>query len=307
MSGGWVAATTRGLALRRRLLGVQGARAVAAAGSWPEAVSQLAPTVYGRELSADADRAGARRAAAAATSWQLRVLAGWMPPGAGGLARLFAAPMEIANIEHHLSRLRGGPPGEPLHLGSLSVAWPRVAGCTTVEQVQRVLASSVWGDPGGADPVSTAIGLRVAWARRVATQVPEAVRWALGYLALTVARERFAFGRELAAVTAVEVDRRLGRRWRSAASIAELQDRVSPAASWVLTGVATASDLWRAEAAFVESVGSDADRLLARHRSDRASVTALLALLLVDLWRVRAAVEAAARGPVALEVFDAVA
>ena len=46
--------------------------------------------------------------ASAATIWQLRVLAGWLPPNATALARTFAASLEIAEI-HRRVIAAGGP------------------------------------------------------------------------------------------------------------------------------------------------------------------------------------------------------
>lgn len=106
------------------------------------------------KLDADANRETVLRTAITATIWQLRVLAGWLPVGASGLARLFAAPMEITNIEAHLANLNGANQRGAISLGSLAVAWPRVARTTSPEQVRAALARSAWGDPTSADPAS---------------------------------------------------------------------------------------------------------------------------------------------------------
>ncbi len=136
MSAGWVAATTRGRALVRRLVGPDGARELATTESWPEARRALSATFYGADLPADADRPAAGRRAVEATTWQLRVLAGWLPPGQSVLARLFAGPFEIANIERRLALLEGRHPDPPIRLGSLAVAWPHVSSATSSEQVR---------------------------------------------------------------------------------------------------------------------------------------------------------------------------
>ncbi len=307
MTAGWVAAATRGGALLRRLVAVDGARALAEADTWPDARARLAPTFYGAELPADADRSTARRTATAATAWQLRVLAGWLPVGASGLARLFAAPIEIANIESHLARLEGAAILDPVPLGSLAVAWRRVATTTSPEQVRVVLAQSAWADPGGTDPTSVAVGLRVAWARRLVRQVPDAAPWAKGGLALLIAREVFAFDRDIPAAAGRELDRLIGHRWRQAASIPDLAKQLPESAAWALTDVASASDLWRAELAVVHRVADDATGLAAAGRFTQRTVAAIMALLLVDLWRVTTAIEVAGRGPDPTEVLDAVA
>ena len=307
MTAGWVAVSTRGGALLGRLAGPAGARELAEAATWSQARGQLATTFYGTEMTTDSDRAEARSAATSATVWQLRVLAGWLPAQASGLARLFTAPIEIANIEAHLASLSGAAVQGPVSLGSLAVAWPRVATTTSPEQVRAVLTHSAWGDPGGADPVAVAVGLRVAWARRLIRQVPETAAWAKGGLAVLIAREAFAFSREVAPLTGRELDRLVGKGWRQAATIPELALVLPDSAAWALADIASPADLWRAELAVTRRVTAEATRLAAVKRFTKGTVAAVMALLLVDLWRVTAAIELAGRGPNSTEVFDAVA
>ena len=307
MTAGWVAVSTRGGALLRRLVGLAGAHELAEAATWSQARSQLAATFYGMEMTTGCSRAEARSAATSATVWQLRVLAGWLPVQASGLARLFAGPTEIANIEGHLASLGGATTDAPVSLGSLAVAWPRVATTTSSEQVRAVLTHSAWGDPGGADPVAVAIGLRVAWARRLVRQVPETSAWAKGGLAVLIARESFAFGRDIAPVTGREIDRLVGKGWRQAATIPELALVLPTSAAWALADIASPADLWRAELAVTRRVTAEATQLAATKRPTKGTVAAVMALLLVDLWRVTAAVELAGRHPNPSEVLDAVA
>lgn len=307
MTAGWVAASTRGRALLRRRLGPDSARALAGRG-WLEARESLTATMYGKQLSTGEDRPGVRHAALEATTWQLRVLAGWLPPGHGGLVRVFAAPMEIANIEGHLARLLGGGTAErPIRLGSLAIAWPRIAGTTSPEQVRSVLATSVWGDPGGTDRASMALGLRLAWARRLSTQSVLVRSWAAGAAAVLVARERFGFDRTISERSGLVADDLLGPRWRDAPSVPALETGLPESASWPLAGIHEAEGLWRAEVAVVRRVSSDAEKLVGARHHDRATVIGIMALMLVDLWRVLALVEVAGLGPGAEEVFDAVA
>ncbi len=307
MTAGWVAAATRGDALTRRLLGPDGARQLAAADSWPDARAQLATSFYGTELSAEADRATARRTATAATIWQLRVLAGWLPVGGSGLARLFAGPIEIANIESHLADLNGDAATTGVSLGSLAVAWPRVAATTSPQQLREVLTHSPWGDPGGLDPVAVSVGLQVAWARRLIRQVPETAEWAKGGMAVLIAREVFAFERDLAAPTGRELDRLVSNRWRQATTVTELADLLPEAAAWALSDVASPADVWRAELAVARRVATDAAALASTLRATKTTVAAMMALLLMDLRRVSAAIEVVGRDPNPTEVFDAVA
>lgn len=307
MTVGWVAASTRGRALVGRIVGTDRARTLVAL-DWPEARQALASTGYGRELAADATRPEARHAAMEATSWQLRVLAGWLPPGQGRLARLFAAPLEIANIELHLASLDGERRTEPaLRLGSLATAWPQVARCRSTDAVRTVLTTSVWGDPGGGDRASFALGLRLGWARRLAGQSPVLERWAKGGAAVLVARERFAFERELNHPASAVADTLLGRRWRTANSLAEFRHHLTDTASWSLVGVEDPADLWRAEAAVARRVEAESVPMAASSKPDRSVVIGIMALMLTDLRRVLAIVELAGRGPDPVEVFDAVA
>lgn len=307
MSAGWVAATTRGRALARRLVGPDGASELATSGSWPDARRALAATFYGTDLRADADRPAAGRHAVEATIWQLRVLAGWLPPGQNVLARLFAGPMEIANIERHLALLEGRHLNPPIRLGSLAVAWPRVASARSSEQVRGALATSVWGDPAGTDRTTIALNLRLAWARRLASRVPEAAAWSRGGAAVLIAREQFGFGRSIGKPTGRVVDGLLGRHWRDASSVSSLADRLPKSASWPLDDVDDASGLWRAEIAVGKRVSDDARRHASSGGYDKTAVTGVMALLLVDLWRVLGAIEVAGRTPVPEEFFDALA
>jgi hypothetical protein len=321
MTAGWVAASTRGRSLLRRTVGEEGARALATAGTWADARSMLSPTAYGAELPSDADRHSARAAATASTVWQLRVLAGWLPPSSSGLARAFAAPIEIGNVEHHLTlleRLDGsgdlpiGDDRRPTSLGSLGTAWPRVGLARSVPEVRAVLARSAWGDPGGDDRASIVLGLLVAWGHRLTRQAPITRAWVRGAAAVLIARERFAFDRTIPDTAARTLDQLVGTRWHHAASPSELADRLGPSASWSLVATPAGSEptvesLWLSERAVIDRVVTDARKLTEAGRNDRGTVAAVMALMLVDLWRVHAAIESAGRTPVPLEVFDAVA
>lgn len=307
MTAGWVAASTRGRALVGRLVGTDGAQELAAAETWPDARRHLESTFYGLTLSSGADRAEGRRAAAEATMWQLRVLAGWLPVGGSGLARLFAAPFEIANIESHLDAIAGSIRVEPVALGSLATAWRRIAATTSASQVRTELRHSTWGDPGGTDRAAIALGLRLSWARRLVSGLPAATAHGQGGAAVLLARERFAFGREIVPATGKQFDRMFGRRWRSAITLPNLVEILPDSASWPFADSPTPEELWRAEAAVIRRAESDASRIAGDGHSTKATVAAVMALMLIDLWRVTAAIELAGRSPDPIEVFDAVA
>ncbi len=307
MSAGWVAPMTRGRALLERTIGVDGAQRLAAVESWPAARARLAPTVYGIELASDANRVQARHAAATAAMWQLRVLAGWLPPGSSGLARLAAGPIEIANIEQHLAWLTLGTTAYPVPLGSLGTAWPGAAATTSPDALRGHLARSSWGDPGGSEPITLAVGLRVGWLRRLTRQLPVARDIALGGLAILIARERFSFQREIAPITSREIDHLVGNGWRRAETLTQLAERLPRAASWALSGIVSPEDLWHAELAWLGRTERDARGLAATRRFGRNEFSAVMALLMVDLSRVQSAIEVAGRTPVPAEVFDDVA
>ncbi len=308
MTAGWVAATIRGGALLRSSAGRDRSRSIAAADSWSDARALLQRAVSGRGLSDDAARTAAQTAASSNAVWQLRVLAGWVPPTETALVRVAAGPIEISNIERHLAWVTGaGPRPDPVPLGSLAVAWPRVATATSADGVRRVLRLSVWGDPGGAAPTDVAIGLRVAWLRRVLRADPTTQPWVRGALAVLIARERFAFDREIAPVTIRLLERVFPRPVLVAESLGGLTARLPPDARWPLAEVDGSDDLWRAETAVLERVARDAAQRVSGGRASRQTVTSILALLLVDLWRIHAAIELAGRGELGGEVFDAIA
>lgn len=315
MSAGWVAATVRGRCLARGGLGIGGARELTDLPSWEQARARLTDVVPHR-LPDDADRATARRAALAATVWQLRVLAGWLPPSGAPLARLAAGPAEIVALEDHRARLEGAgpasllpaPPPTPISLGSLGIAWPRAAATSTPTALRALLARSVWGDPGGTGEPELALALRLSFAARVRHLGGALARpWASGAAAVLVAREQLAFGRPLNAATARQADRLLGSGWRDPRSVPELAARLPSDARWVLAGVERDDQLWRSEVALVRRVAGDAHPVVAAGRPDRDTVVALLALLLLDLWLTQVAIESAARGAAGREVLDAFA
>jgi hypothetical protein len=317
MSAGWVAATVRGRCLVRGGLGIGGARELAGLPSWEHARARLTDVVPHR-LPEDADRATARRAALATTVWQLRVLAGWLPPSGAPLARLAAGPAEIVALEDHRARLEGTgpaaswtaarPPAPSIALGSLGIAWPRAAATSTPTALRALLARSVWGDPGGTSEAELALALRLSFAARVRHQGGALARsWASGAAAVLVAREQLAFRRPLNPTTARQADRLLGIGWRDPRSVPELAARLPSDARWVLAEVEQDDQLWRSEVAWARRVAGDARPVVAAGRPDRDTVVALLALMLLDLWLTEVAIESAARGAAGREVLDAFA
>ncbi len=309
MSAGWVAGSVRARLLTRRRLGRDGIRSLAEAASPAEVVRLLAATPYGHDVDETMSPSTARHAIAETSLWHLRVLAGWLTPQGAETVRLVAGWYEIADIEALLADLSGPPSGSHpsasyFELGALGVAWPRLRGAMSPSQVRAILTSSPWGDPGGATPTEIAVGLRLSWARRLHEGVHAAEVWAAGDAALTLAREALVFGRSLTASATVEAVRVLGRAWQqeSWATPDELASLLPREARWVLEGVDDPTQLWLAEVAWQRRIEDDALRLVASGRPGPDVVAAASVLMLVDAWRVRAALEAVAWGDVGREV-----
>lgn len=306
MAAGWVAGSVRARALARRRLGRAGARALATSGSLPAAVEALAASPYGRDVRAGSSLAEAQRTVGAALLWHLRVLAGWQPVRGSQAVRALAGWFEIANVDDLLRTLAGAERPEPYRLGGLAVAWPRLVGATSTEQVQRVLTNSAWGDPGGPTPWHVGLGMRCAWAERVAEVSGTTRRWALGGAALLLARERFGSGRPLDRRAVAPAVRLLGAGVLAADSLPEAAAPLPVAARDALAGVAGPDDLWAAEARWWMRVERDGFGMLRGPRFGLDAPVGAVAVLAADAWRVAAALEVAARGA-PVEVLDALA
>lgn len=307
MTAGWVAATNRGRSLLRGTLGCSGAEDIAQTTSWEEARTQLSDTMYGAFLAPASSRQQARRSAAAATGWQLQVLAGWCPPGSGGLARLFAGPIEIVDIEHQLAgHQSSAAPLPPIDLGSLGNTAHRLSAARSADDVRQILARSWWGDPGSNNPASVALHLRVSWLARLIRRLPASRRPARNAMLLLAARERFVFDRDIDAPVAVQLDRYVGRRWRRPSSINQMAASTHPAFG-ALSAVECPDQLWLVELAVRNEAKVIAEKVMAKKSFDEKTMAGIMALLLIDLSRVLAAIELAGRGPFSTEVLDAVA
>ena len=306
MSAGWVAGSVRARAMARRRVGSAGARALAAAPTLAEALAALSRSPYGPRIADAADLAAAQHGLAATVLWDLRVLAGWLPRRGGDRLRVLAGWFEIAVIEAALDRLTGHEDGPVFRLGSLATV-PRVDEAGSPADLRAMLVASPWRDPGGETAREITPALRLAWAERVVAAVPPARRWALGGAALLVARERFVADRALPDVAAGSARRLLGPGSTDAPSLAAYVSGLPATARWALDGVDVPAALWRAEFRWWGRVEADAVALVHRPRFDLDPVVGAVAMAAVDAWRVAAALECAARGGAALEVFDAVA
>ncbi|AZQ39443.1 hypothetical protein EJ357_43425 [Streptomyces cyaneochromogenes] len=304
MGAGWVAGVTRARALRTRCLGAEGIREVAASTTLDDALRYLASTPYRHDVTPGATPAEAQRAVSATLLWHLRVLAGWQPATGAAAVRALAAGFELSNTEHHLRALSADPrrpgserrPSPPYRLGALATAWTRLARTRTPSELRTALAASVWGDPGGDSPAAIATGMRVSAALRLATTVPCAARWAAARLALQFGREVFVVGRRMPEVSVRRAARLLGPRAVAAGSYADFRQALPTTARWLLDDIDEAADLWRAEAHWWDAVERDGRELLRRSRFGPQPVVGAVALLSVDAWRTRGALEIAARG-----------
>lgn len=295
MKAAWVAGSVRArLLVAERRLGRAQARALAEAGSLGEALVLLGRTAYRHDLRLELGLAGAQRAVAATLLLHLRLLAGWLPRDAIEALRALGAWFELANLEDRLGYLHGRPLSPPFELGSLAVAWPRAARAQTAEELSAALAASVWGDPGGATASEWRLGLRLAWARRVLVEVPEAREWAAGALALLLARELFVAGRPVDLMPEVSIAA-LGTGWTAAGTFARFVETLPPQASWALDGVETPDGLWGAEAAWWARVERDAAALLRGSLAGREVAVGAVALLAADARWTEAALAAAGR------------
>lgn len=306
MAAKWVAGSVRARALARRRLGRGGARVLATAGSLGSAVESLAGSPYGRDVRPEFSLAEAQRAVGGTLLWHLRVLAGWLPADGSQAVRSLAGWFEIANVDDLLRAPAGGTRPQPYRLGRLAVAWPRLAATGSGQQVREVLAASAWGDPGGDSPRLIGLGMRCAWAERVAVASEAARPWAAGGAALLLARERYAAGRSLPEPAVAPAVRLLGAGWTAAGSMPDAAARLPASARWALAGAATPADLWEAETRWWARLERDGFGLVRGPRFGPQVAVGAVAVLAADAWRVSAALEVAARqAPV--EVLDALA
>ena len=294
MKPGWTAGVTRARLLLSRAIGPEHAREVAASRSLGDGLAALAGSAYGARVTAGQDLAAAERGIAETLLWHLRILAGWLPAGGAALVRVLAGWFELLNIDARLAALASdGREPRPFALGSLATAWNEAERARTVEEVARAVAGSAWLAPPAKSPPELALGLRVAWARRVQESAPVAADWVAGAGALLV-------GRELLVARSAEHAAQLlllpgiDQRALAAQTLSELRDALGPRTSWTLLGIEVPTELWRAELSWWDRVEDDALALL-RRIDDEAVVLAAVALLALDAQRTARALASAAR------------
>jgi hypothetical protein len=251
--------------------------------------------------------AAAQRAIGEAVLWDMRVLAGWLPPGGTALMRVLAGWFEIANVSERLAELEDRGSGEYVELGALATAWPQLRRSRNLAEMRQALARSAWRDPGGESAAAVEVGLRARWAQRVAAFGEPARTWAAAAIGLLVASERFRTDMPDNPVVKSVASALLGRIPAATSTVGELADSLSRPLSWVFDAGTSADDLWRNEAAWWSRVEQDGLGLLARLAFDHKPVMGATVVLAADARRVWSALEIAARGGGPAEVFDVVA
>ena len=307
MSAAWVAGSVRARALARRLIGREAARELASRGSLGEALQVLAATPYGANVRPEQPLAAAQREIASTVLWELRVLAGWLPSEGVRLLRILGAWFEVANVDELVQTIAGRPADTEFDLGALATAWPRLRQAASNAELRAALAASPWHDPGGQTPYAVRLGMRARWAVRAAALGDPVQTWAAGAVALLVAGDRFAVGRSVDPAVLGGSLSLVGPAAIRAGTLAELASALPPRARWVLAGITSPADLWRAEATWVARVEQDGLRLLRTSSLDRGVVLGAVAVMACEAWRIRAALEIAARGGTPLEAYDELA
>jgi hypothetical protein len=138
--------------------------------------------------------------------------------------------------------------------------------------------------------------------------VPEAGQWAQTYAALVLGRlvkEHSPLDND--STSAANARAILGSRALSATSLGELHDALPRDVASILQGVTGPDDLWLAEAQWRTRLWDEALERLRRGGAGPGTVVAAVAVLFADAWRVRTALEIAARAGRGIEVLDAVA
>ncbi len=294
MKPGWTAGVTRARLLLGRAVGPEHAREVARAPSLAEALAALAGSAYGERVRAGQDLATAQRGIADTLLWHLRILAGWLPAAGGALVRALAGWFEVVNIDGRLAALASdGREPLPFVLGTLATAWGAAEGARTVEELAAAVAGSAWATPRVRSGAELALGLRVAWGRRVQESAPEAADWVAGAGALLAAREVLVARSGEHAAQLLHYPG-IDRRALAANTLPELRDALGPRAAWALSGIAEPVELWQAELGWWDRVEDDAHALL-RRVDDEAVVLAAVALLAVDAQRAARALQSAAQ------------
>ncbi len=267
----------------------------------------LATTHYGERLRSGLSLEEVERAVFATVLWNIRVLAGWSPSLGASRLRVLAAAFELTNMRGELARIEGRSVGEPYELGSLA-SLPRHAQPSSTLELRETLKRSPWGDPGALDAPAMLVALEISFVRRVVENVPEASAWAAGYGALLLAR-LVAAGTSLVPGSVPEANARavFGHRAPAARTLHDLAAALSVSVAPVLDGATEPEDLWSCEARWWSQLWRSGEEGVRRGGADPATAVSAVAAMCADAWRVRVALEIAARAGRGIELLDAVA
>lgn len=308
MSASWVAASIRARSLAQRRIGSVRCRQVASLADLSTALASLGDSAYAPRLVGVTGLADAQRATSETLLWQLRVLAGWLPPGGAGLIRAIAAAYERDNVVALDEHLQGGPePSKAFHLGALSTAWPRLRSQSSRPALAEALHRSAWGATAPLDQVALRDVLTLAWLRRLSAAERSATGWSRSASVLIAARMVLVDQTVPTPRVLDLVHPWLGRAWATSRDLDQFRAALPRPAQAVLKQVEEPSDLWRAEARLRAEVEADAVRMMHASLPGPDVVLGAVAVLAVDGWRLRAALAAADAGSGSSEVLDAVA
>lgn len=316
MNSDWVAAAVRSRSMARRRAGSGLIDRVARSGSLTAALDLLRDTGYAARLASADTLLTAQRATRDTVLWEVRVLAGWVPPGGTALLRAVASAYEADNIVQLARRLatppsapagrtalNGQDEAAPFELGSLATAWPRISAADSPAELADLLRRSPWGDPDSDLPaVLTAVRLR-----RLGAAAPEASDSTARAAALLAARVRLAGGTPPATRLVSLLRPLLGIGWTEARSLPELREALPARLQPLLADLSTPADLWRAESTLPVLEEAEGFRLLRSGVPGPEIVFGAVQVLTADAWRLRAALAAAAGETGSSEVLNAVA
>ncbi|HWF40919.1 MAG TPA: hypothetical protein VN683_02435, partial [Acidothermaceae bacterium] len=246
MTGAWVSADVRAIAMSHRTIGRAAASSLAACTDLAAALTQLQSSPYARDVRPSHDLADAQRAVASTLLWNVRVLAGWVPANGVGMLRIAMAWFEILNVEARLRPAERRPVPPRFEMGSLASTSGGSESVTRSNVVDR-LRTTWWGQPSNESLWAIGLAMRSRLIDRASSGVPGASAWAAGAAALIVAREQVIAGNQLPSDVRRNLAHTLRRDAFEAQSLEALRERLPRRASWVLDNVDSPEDMWRAE------------------------------------------------------------
>lgn len=294
MTAAWVAATVRGKALARRCLGSTAIQNLSSLRGRQAAVEYLASTSYGSGFDSGTDLATAERSISDTACWHLRILAGWAPASGAAFIQPLTLWFEVCNIEElavSYNDPHGHTPPPAYNLGRLAMAWPRVRNSSNLTDLKTALGTTVLGEPEAGTLPSILLGVRLGFARVLASRCPDA-SWGSGLAALELAKSRL-LGSESPPMhhTGSTI---IGHAWRTAPDVRSFADAVPARARWVLEGIDHPNELWRAEIGWWRRLARDGARLMSRGTFAQGPVLGAGLVILADARLAQLALASAA-------------